>query len=203
MEESTQIEGAQTFEQFKQSLQKTYKGVKKGEQKVRNCWGAYDYFKKFRKERPKTKEWLINEHTFYVLQRTVNMRFMQLLLQNFRIELPRRLGAIEIVKSPRKVELDAEGKLKTNRAIDWESTMQLWFEDPEAKEKKTLVRFDDTSLYKVIYRKKDAIYSNKSFYEFRLNSEGKRAIKNIVANGDVGAPSFYDPALDVKQFYGD
>lgn len=199
--ESTQISGAQTFEEFKKQIQNTYK--KKCPQKVRNSWGAYDYYKKYRRTRPKAKEWMLTHNQFYTLQRTVNMRLMQLLLQNFAVTLPYRLGAIEIVKMPRGVKLMEDGSVKTNRAVDWESTMQLWFEDEEAKENKTLVRFEDSSLYKVVYRKKDAIYNNKAFYEFRLNNEGKRAIKNIIANGDVGIASFYDPALDVKQFYGE
>jgi hypothetical protein len=36
------------------------------------------------------------------------------------------------------------GEIKTNRGVDWNATLKLWYEDNDAKENKILVKSEDT-----------------------------------------------------------
>lgn len=45
------------------------------------------------------------------------------------IRLPERMGEIELRKYNSFIRLDDQGKIKTNLPIDWESTMELWYND--------------------------------------------------------------------------
>jgi hypothetical protein len=73
------------------------------------------------------------------------------------------MGQLEVRKYDTYVKL-MDGKLRTNRKIDWQATLQLWYEDEEAKENKVLIKSEDKEVFKIFYNKMIANYNNKTLY---------------------------------------
>lgn len=152
--------------------------------KVTNSWGVYDSYKAIRKHgwydigRPLT------EHEFYKIIREVNNLLAEELAIGKEIVFPCRMGKLEIRKRPVGVSL-VRGELKNTYPIAWENTIRLWFEDEEAKNKKTLVRKEVKDVYYVKYNKFRANYENQSFYEFKLNRFVKLALNKNVNKGKI------------------
>lgn len=106
------------------------------------------------------------------------------LSQGIEIKLPQQMGALELRCNDSYVKFE-NGKLKTNRMIDWNKTLQLWFNDTEARINKQLVRLENKKIFSVFYNRYKAKYNNKVFYEFIPNRTLKQAIKNNINNGIV------------------
>lgn len=92
------------------------------------------------------------------------------------------MGTLELRKFQPSAKF-VDGKLKVTYPIDWDSTLKLWFTDPEAKENKILVRLEEKEVYRIKYCKFKANYENKSFYEFTLNKNVRKALKENIKKG--------------------
>ena len=144
--------------------------------KVKNSLGVYDAYKWLRKNK-----WLgmepISEHDFYAIIRTMNKAIAKSFLHLGSIKLPERMGEITL----------KNGKVQTNLPIDWDATLNLWSEDKDSYEKRTLIRAEEREIFKVIYDKSKALYNNKSFYTFELNRDIKISLKRQLKNGLLDA----------------
>lgn len=74
-----------------------------------------------------------------------------------------------LIKKEKRVPRIQNGKLVNNIPPDWKATKELWEKDPEAKEKKLLVRHNNSHTSNYIYR----IYCKK----FKCNIKSKNLIK--------------------------
>lgn len=154
--------------------------------RISNSNGVYSAYKWIRKNK-----WLdigrpLTEHEFYTIIRQVNNYLADELLQGQDIVLPHRLGRIELRKYSARVSFE-NGVLKTNLPIDWDRTLKLWSEDEEAYKDRTLVKMEEKEIFKVFYNKKNANYTNKSFYEFEVNRDLKRRLKQRIKSGAIDA----------------
>lgn len=154
--------------------------------KVNNSLGVYDAYKYLRKNK-----WLnigrpLTEHEFYTIIRQINNYLADELLQGHDIILPHRLGRIEIRKYGARISIK-DGVLKTNLPIDWDRTLKLWSEDEEAYKERTLVKMEEKEIFKVFYNRGNATYENKSFYEFEVNRDLKRRLKQRIKSGAIDA----------------
>ena len=165
---------------------KVLKIDKPRQHKVNNSLGVYDAYKWIRKNK-----WLdigrpITEHEFYTIIRQVNNLLVENFLKGKDIVLPHRLGTIELRKYETKMSFN-NGKLHTNLPIDWDRTLKLWAEDEEAYKEKMLVKVEEKEIFKVFYNKGKANYNNKSFYEFEVNRDLKRRLKQRIKDGLIDA----------------
>lgn len=153
----------ETFEEFR--LRTT---DKKRHFRVKHSWGVYDYYKYYRKNRPKEKAYILTEKQFYAFFRRVNQLLAEEFIRTQYLEFPYSMGKLELLQQKNKSYF-VNGKVKTNRAIDWYATLKLWYEDKECYEKKVLVYGDGPTGLKLKYTKEGAAYPNRSFYEFIIN----------------------------------
>ena len=169
---------------------------------VNNSYGVYDYYKYYRHNRPKDRSYYkMNEYQYYKLIRTVNEYLIDLLFKDSRVSLPNHLGEIIIRKSAITVKIE-NGKVKTNRPINWEATIRLWFEDPEAERNKTLVRWEPDELYGIEYKKNGAIFPNKSFYDLQILRRIKQRLSSLLAEKTYDTPFFIDGTVEnIKKLY--
>lgn len=154
--------------------------------KVNNSLGVYDSYKWIRKNK-----WLnigrpLTEHEFYSIIRKVNDYLADSLLHGEDIKLPHRMGRIELRKYNARINFDGN-KVKTNLPIDWDRTLKLWYEDEEAYKEKTLVKMEEKEIFKVYYNKQLADYNNQGFYEFNVNRELKKRLKQRIKKGKLDA----------------
>ena len=96
------------------------------------------------------------------------------------------MGTIELRKRPVVYDIKS-GKLKVSAPIDWDRTLKLWYEDEEAYKEKTLVKVEEKEIFKVYYNKQLADYSNQVFYEFNVNRELKKRLKQRIKEGKIDA----------------
>ena len=164
----------ETFEEFKQSIIN-----KERHFKVKNSWGVYDYYKYYRKNRPKDKRYVLTEGQFYKLFRGVNRILANEFATKHYLELPCKMGEIYLLQRKSRSYFK-DGKVRTNRSVDWDSTLKMWYEDKDMMEKKQLIYKESQAVPRFRYSKKNAIYANKSFYEFTINRFlGDAALKNF------------------------
>ena len=154
--------------------------------KVSGSLGVYDAYKWIRKHK-----WLnigkpISEHDFYSIIRLVNTTLADQLVNGLDINLPHRLGRLEVRKSIPSITIK-DGKVKTNLPIDWDATLKLWFEDEQSYQNKTLVKQDQKEIFRVIYNRSKADYTNKSFYQFDINRDIKKRLKQQIKEGKLDA----------------
>ncbi len=158
--------------------------------KVTGSLGVYDAYKYIRKNK-----WLnigrpLSEHEFYSIIRKVNEYLADSLLQGHDIVLPHKMGRIEVKKYEARITLEGN-KVKTNLPIDWDRTLKLWYEDEESYKNKTLIKMEEKEIFKVCYNKSKADFNNKSFYQFDINRDLKRRLKQQIKNGALDAFSMY------------
>lgn len=154
--------------------------------RVSGSLGVYDAYKWIRKNK-----WLnigkpISEHDFYSVIRLINNNLADQLVKGVDIKLPHRLGRLEVRKNAASITIK-DGKVKTNLPIDWDATLKLWFEDEQSYQNKTLVKQDQKEIFRVIYNRSKADYTNKSFYQFDLNRDIKKRLKQQIKEGKLDA----------------
>lgn len=155
--------------------------------KVRNSNGVYSAYKWIRKNK-----WLnigrpLTEHEFYTIIRQINNELAYSLIRGDDINLPNRMGKLELRKYDAKIKVDSNNKVITNLPIDWDRTLKLWSEDEEAYKERTLIKMEEKEIFKVFYNKKSANYENKSFMQFDVNRDIKRSLTQQIKNRAVDA----------------
>ena len=154
--------------------------------KVKNSYGVYDGFKYYRKNRPKEHKYVLTESQYFSIIRRVNELLGEALINGEDVTLPYRLGRLEIRKYEAKITTDGK-KVRTNLPIDWDRTLKLWYEDKESYKNKTLIKVEEKEIYKVYYNRNVAEFTNKAFYQFDVNRELKRRLKQNIKEGKLDA----------------
>lgn len=172
----------QSFSEFRQSVINPKGKPKKF--KITNSIGAYDIYKMMRKA-----GWLdigrpVKEKEYYAIIRGVNDCLAKEIALGKTIQFPAKMGKLELRKQERGVSI-VDGKLKITYPINWNETLKLWYEDPEAMRNKTLLRCENKYLYRVRYDVFDATYENKLFYQFKLNTFIQDALSKNIREGKV------------------
>lgn len=152
-----------TFEEFKQSIIN-----KERHFKVQNSWGVYDYFKYYRRTKPAGSKWVLTDGQFYRLFRGVNKLLAQELEKTGHLSLPYNMGELFVLQKKTRSFI-VNGKVRTNRYVDWDETLKLWYEDDDARKRKCLIYKDVPQKSVIKFSKKAAMFSNKSYYEFTIN----------------------------------
>lgn len=165
--------------------------------KVRDSVGIYDGYKFYRKTKPSDPEYILSESQYFAITRRVNDLLAQELINGHEVTFPKRMGRLEIRKNDSKIRLGVKGDVITNLPIDWDKTLKLWFEDEEAYQNKTLVKVEEKEIFKVYYNRGLANYNNKSYYEFNVNRDLKKRLKQRIKEGKIEA--MY---LDKNKRYG-
>ena len=175
----------ETLGEFKKRIRKVNQPR---EYKVRNSLGVYDGYKWYRKNKPDGKEFVLSESQYFAIIRKINLHLVDELLSGNDIKLPKMMGTIEVRKYSRKIVIGDDGKVYTNLPIDWDKTLELWYEDEEAYNKKMLIRREEKEIFKVYYNRETARYNNNNFYEFIFNKDLKIRLKQRIKEGPVDAP---------------
>lgn len=171
-----------------------------GRRKVRNSWGVYDYYKFYRKTKPKEAKYILTESQYFAIIRHVNKLLADELLTGMELQLPTRMGELQARKFETYVRFNKEGKMVTNRPIDWDRTLKLWYEDEKSYNNKLVLYREEKEIFRLKYSKAKAFYNNKSFYEFKFNKDLKLQLKSNIKEGRIDAPLL--KVANLKKFYG-
>lgn len=154
--------------------------------KINNSYGVYDYYKYYRKNKPKENKYVLTESQYFSIIRTINKLIAERLILGEDIKLPCKMGNLELRKYNTKIQFDGK-KIKDNLPIDWDKTLKLWYEDKESYESKTLVKAEEKEIFRFYYNKIKANYNNQVFYQFLINRDIKKRVKNKIKQGEIDA----------------
>lgn len=185
----------ESYESFRRRLLKL---DKPRVHRIKGSLGIYDGYKYYRKNKPSDPKYILTESQYFAITRRVNNLLADNLVNGGEISFPHRMGRLEIRKTAGEVRLDANGKLITNLAIDWDGTLKLWYNDEESYNNRTLVRIEEKEIFEIYYNRGQANYSNKSFFEFSVNRVLKRRLKGKIKEGKIEA-MYLDKN---KKYYG-
>lgn len=178
------------MEQTLSAFRRAIRGPQTPKQEVRNSWGVYDYYKYYRKTKPKGHEYVLSESQYFAIIRKVNQKLTSDILNGETVTLPYNMGQIEAFKKSFTTRL-WKGRVITNRPIDWDRTMQLWYEDKEAYKRKDIIYYDSDERVLITYNTTKATYVNKIFYQFRPVKETRKGLKQLRrTNGFTNIPYF-------------
>lgn len=176
---------SESLREFKKTVKKVSK--KRGNAKIRGSLGVYDAYKWMRKQK-----WLnigrpVKEKEFYAIIRRYHELLGDAILSGRTVTLPQKMGVVELKEKPPVVKM-VDGKLQTNLPIDWNSTLNLWYEDEECRIKKTLVHRDSSeSTFKIVYSYFEANYPNKSFFKLYVGRRLVERKRHKELKGDITA----------------
>lgn len=122
--------------------------------------------------------------TFRRVIHHINLIFQEALATGEEIMLPQRMGKLEVSKFRTKFKLE-DGKIKTNKAIDWVETKKLWNEDEWCKANRKFVRYENEFIYRLKYKKQKATYKNKVYMKYYANRDLQRKLSSNIRDNKV------------------
>ena len=125
----------------------------------------------------------VTEKQFRRIIKSINSALKEQLTNGNDVKLPEFMGTLAIRKRENKRLIGDDGRLIVTNPVDWKNTIQLWKEDEEAYNNKTLLRFENEDLFMICYRKTRAKYINKVFIKFSPMRDVKRKLKKSIDNG--------------------
>lgn len=122
------------------------------------------------------------------------------LIEEGRITFPNKLGTLMIVG--KKIKIFYKNGKPLSLAPDWKATKDLWEEDAEAKENKTIVYHENLNTdgvrYKTRWFKTNSPVLNKNAYNFILARQFKRAIAKKIKEGKEYTITNYGERFEIS-----
>lgn len=159
------------------------------EHKVICDFGMGDYYKYFVSKYSK-----VDRKVFSDVITDFNLALRELIiLENLGYTMPGINFELVLKKEKRKPKIK-NGKLLNNIPVDWQKTNALWKRDEEAKEKKLLVRYNNSHtsgyVFRIYFKKFGAKIKNRSVFKFQVNREFKRQISKYINDPDISIDAF-------------
>jgi hypothetical protein len=144
----------------------------------------FDYYKFYKKKYGDK----VDRKKFNKIITQFNKGIVDLILnEDVSYQMPYLNFILEIRKDRRKPRIE-NGKLINPAPVDWKRTKALWEEDAEAKEKKLLVRYNNSHtsgyVYRVFLKKFKSNVKNKSILKIKTNREFQRKLTKRINNFD-------------------
>lgn len=121
----------------------------------------------------------LNRKQYHDVLIAIHTDFINRMLKGDLIALPWAMGAL-IIEKINTVPKIKDGKLYINKKIDWGKTLDLWYQDSEAREARQKVVNDTDFIYRMYYIKKDAKYINQKFVKFTPMRSVKATLRDAV-----------------------
>jgi len=157
--------------------------------KLKSDFGMPDYHKFYEKNYKEIDKILYNK-----LITEFNREIVKLMLEkHIDFKFPYLNLILQIRKSKRKPRLE-DGELVNPVPIDWKKTNKLWENNPEAKQKKLLVRYNNSHssgyVYRIIIKKFNSKLKNKKLLKIEPNRTFKRSLSKKIKNPDDSFDSY-------------
>lgn len=171
-----------SLEQYKSKK----KWSKDREFKITNSYKSIDYYRYYKdwsKGKPGKN---LNLSQFSAILQALGKSLANEYLRTGQIEFPYKMGAIVLYKVSRVPYLD-DGKLKITGPVNWDATLELWYNDEEAEREKILVRHEKKEVFKTKYSMYGASHKNKSYYDFKIVRALQKKIGRLADDNELEA----------------
>lgn len=164
---------------YKDFRVKVIKAKGKHHFRVKNSYGTKDAYRWCIKNKLITKK--ITESKFRKIVNTLNLQLQKELVAGYQIKLPVGMGMVSIRKSKTYVGIK-DGKIKTNKKVDWDTTLKYWYSDEDAYKNKKLIRKEAKEIFKIIYNKSMTSFKNSTYFLFEPTRTIKLLVKDNIEN---------------------
>lgn len=163
-----------------------FSGVR-GKNKISKCFGVYNYFLYYNSIRPKQDKYKLTWKEHSDIIHAVHLGLREELFKNGYIEFPYNIGSLVVLRWKDKFVRfkDGEVKLPCTYVVDWDKTHKLWFEDKEAYNNRTLIRFEVKNMFNIAFKKKFGSYKNQSYYKFQIVRNLKKEVATKAKNNTL------------------
>lgn len=158
--------------------------------KIKNSLGVLSCYKWIKDNKIDLRLKLTSKQ-FSTIIRAVNKEIGKSLLNGDNIDLPYRMGTLELRKNITKIFFNNQDGLINTNPIDWYNTLKLWYEDKESKENKKVIKMEEKEIFRLHYNKLKANFKNKSYFFIKFNRELKLKLKEVVKQGTIDAYTIY------------
>jgi hypothetical protein len=139
-------------------------------------YGMKDYYK-FYKEKYDPE---ITRKKYHDIIAEFNTEVMDLIINEGLEYLIPYIYITLCVRKDKRAPKIVNGRLYNNTPVDWVKTNKLWVEDEDAKERKILVRFNNSHtsgyVFRIYAKKFSRTYRNKRYYKFKTARDFNRAL---------------------------
>ena len=153
--------------------------------KIKSDYGMRDYYNSYRKEYDNKD---ISPVLFNKILTDFNSGIIDLVIEHNLIFYMPFLGLEIFIKKDKRRPKIKNGKLINNIPIDWKATNELWDRNPEAKEKKILVRYTNSHtsgyVFRIYCKKFKSKIRNKRLYKFKPNRKFQRSLSARIKDPD-------------------
>ena len=177
---------------------------KRGQAKLRTDFSTKDYLEYYkhtvwryqgglttrgtrRQRMAKNSKWRLTPVEFKKILTSINILLLEAALRGEDIELPEDFGILYARQKPIFTRLNADGRLRTNRAVNWKETLSLWFTDKEARETKQVV-YQENCKAKPILNIQFGDFTNNRFLYFRPIHKVMRKVTQTMGKGELILP---------------
>lgn len=140
-----------------------------------------------RKRMAKNSKWILTPVQYKKILSSINILLLEATLRGEDIELPEGFGVLYARQKPVVTKVDDKGNLKTNRAVNWKETLNLWYEDKEARETKQVV-YQENCKAKPLILMQFGDFTNKRFLFFNPIHKIMRNISQTMGKGELILP---------------
>lgn len=151
--------------------------------RITNSYRPLDAYLDIRKRKYQELTERVSVSLYLRIIKEVDKLIEKKFLSGHRITFPNNMGSIELRKNKTSV-FTSNGKIRTNKSIDWVKTRKLWENDEECLKSKFLIYTENGYKPCVFYDKRNALYNNKSFFSFRVNRKIIQKAHIVIDEGD-------------------
>lgn len=165
-------------------IYKTLKRDKKRNSVITNSYNTQDFYNYYKKELAKNNKKALDNKTFRQIIKEIHSELRERIADGEIIKLPYGVGELLLISTSPKV------KLKNNKPVNifkvnWIETLKLWNNDKEAESNKTLVKYVEKEVFRVVLLKNHCNYKNKEYIKFRTGRRFKNFLKDRVDNNNI------------------
>lgn len=149
----------------------------RGKNKIKADYGMKDYYDFYQKKYDNPK---IDKSMYNKVISAANNAIMDMMLNDgLEYKIP-YIGTVLTIRKDKRTPKIVDGKVVNNSPVDWVTTKKLWEKDPDAKEKRILVKYlnHHTSgfVFRIYMKKFGSSFKNRTVYKFEPSRKFKRAL---------------------------
>lgn len=155
--------------------------------KIKNSYSIRGAYRWYCKNRPKKHKFVLEEGKFYKIIRAINNKLAEALIKGEEVKFPSRMGGLEIRRYKIEPYINEEGKLIYKAPVNWDATLKFWYESPEARENRIVIKVEKRDNFKIEYIKSKAVFKKKSFFSFQPNRSLRMRVHDAAEKGELDA----------------
>ena len=152
--------------------------------KIKVDYGMPDFYKFYTSQSKSPVE----RKVFNKIVSEFNQKIVEAIIEKGLEFTPVNLQFTFCVRKSLRIPKIKDGKLVNTSPIDYKTTKELWARDPEAAEKKILIRYLNNHTAKNVFRikalKTGFNYTNKKFYKFKPCRSFQRLLAKRILDGN-------------------